>query len=194
MRLLVRTSLAALGLVLAYWTVAGGYGLNFRALDGSEGFRSVPVTFGRTGLAWIVEQRNVMVWIVRDDTCRALQVIRRRQVTQALFDTNIWNQTFEARPIRWLPGAGRLNFAGAWPDGNVRATLIFVPLWWFVGLFGALPAFVWRVARVRRSRAGLGRCACGYDLRLNESRRCPECGRAIRWIPVPWPVVPRSAA
>ena len=55
----------------------------------------------------------------------------------------------------------------------------FLPWWFFVVLFGTLPAIVIS-RRLRRSlRRWGGRCvACGYDIRF-ATERCPECGTPI---------------
>lgn len=58
----------------------------------------------------------------------------------------------------------------------------FLPWWFLVVLFGALPAIVVS-RRLRRSlRMWGGRCvACGYDIRFSTDRR-PECGTPINSI------------
>lgn len=62
--------------------------------------------------------------------------------------------------------------------GTLRGgPFVVFPLWIPAALFGLFG--LWRFRRA--SRLPPGRCtACGYDLRGNESGRCPECGEAVR--------------
>ena len=68
--------------------------------------------------------------------------------------------------------------------GN-RYSMVAVPYWFALLLFGPAPA-LWLVGAVRRScRAASGRCLdCGYDLRAHAGgERCPECGAVASVIP-----------
>ena len=49
-----------------------------------------------------------------------------------------------------------------------------IPIWIPLVIVGIPTIQVWRRAR----RPTPGHCWCGYDLRGNESGKCPECGRA----------------
>ena len=55
----------------------------------------------------------------------------------------------------------------------------FLPWWFLVVLFGALPAIMVSKLVLRSLRMWGGRCVqCGYDIRF-ASDRCPECGTPV---------------
>ena len=76
-----------------------------------------------------------------------------------------------------FPTVFPMPFVGTWYGG----TAIEVPYWLLIVLtiVGAR-ASVWirQAWRTRRTRRGCCR-KCGYDLRMNLSGTCPECGTAI---------------
>ncbi len=59
--------------------------------------------------------------------------------------------------------------------GFLADTALVTPFWIAIPLLGSM--LLKRIQRLRR-----GRCdCCGYDLRANVSRRCPECGHAAEF-------------
>jgi hypothetical protein len=59
--------------------------------------------------------------------------------------------------------------------GTGDLTIVIVPQWSLVLLFGVLPT-CWLISWRRRQRHGPGMCRqCGYDMRATPDR-CPECG------------------
>ena len=91
--------------------------------------------------------------------------------------------------LRTGPAAGR-SFAGIevyWEPGRVNPQFraVVIPMVYPLLLTTVAPA-AWVVLRLRRrNRLQAGNCAhCGYNLRGNQSGRCPECGLVV---PAPSP-------
>ena len=90
------------------------------------------------------------------------------------------------RRIVALVSAGVLAPAGVYAVDRLVQPLPFATFVAFSGVVaGLIAAGDWvaveRPRETRRRRLRLGLCAhCGYDLRGNESRICPECGGASR--------------
>jgi hypothetical protein len=62
---------------------------------------------------------------------------------------------------------------------NSKYTVIALPYWFLVIVFGVLPMGPFKGAWQRRRRRRRGLCiTCGYDIRAS-SNRCPECGAEI---------------
>ncbi len=78
--------------------------------------------------------------------------------------------------LRMLPLMGRLFPKNPWTESYRE---VWVPHWFLILLFGAMPGrkiYRWQRSRRRRKR---GLCeACGYDMR-GSGEQCPECGRII---------------
>jgi len=63
-------------------------------------------------------------------------------------------------------------------DGRLDSLSMSVPLWAVSVILLLQPVLVGYRLAVRKHRARTGKCVgCGYDLRGNVSKRCPECGR-----------------
>jgi hypothetical protein len=87
-----------------------------------------------------------------------------------------WEQPPASLSLLTLPGVGRLYVAkpAGWTQ-SFRA--VWVPHWFFVLLFAAMPArklYLSHRSWLRRRRGLCG--ACGYDMR-GSPEKCPECGR-----------------
>lgn len=201
-------SLAMLVVTLAYWAYAFSVAPDFSSIDGTESFGSVSAVFGHTELGWVVERYHVMIWTANDGTGRLLPVLHGRNFIVDYLDPHVWTELLEPSRTRWLPGVYRLNTIGRWPDGTITGHLYCIPILWLVAIFVAAPGLVvgrrlrlrvmqllrrQRLTRLRRQRAQLGCCACGFDLR-HARGVCPECGRRIRWVPIALPVRRRRGA
>jgi hypothetical protein len=105
-------------------------------------------------------------------TPRALDFFRRHTPPVGFFHATEDRSRFTA-----LGGWGFHGyFREKWNPVDTVSMLI-VPLWLPVLLFGLLPALWWK--RRRKPRRGPTLCpTCGYDLRAS-AERCPECGRPI---------------
>ena len=82
---------------------------------------------------------------------------------------------------------GPLRFR-EWPGkapAAMRSHLLWVPMWFVVGVLACLPAWWLYLARRRLRRAFGHLCpCCGYDLRATPGR-CPECGQVPAAQPPP---------
>lgn len=76
--------------------------------------------------------------------------------------------------MAWEYGYFARTFGFRWPHIQVEeyAACVVLPLGW--PAFGVLVWTTLSIIAARRRTAG--RCKCGYDLRMNTSGICPECG------------------
>ncbi len=89
-----------------------------------------------------------------------------------------WLPKYVETRHKWLPTwevSGEIRQTPLGLDGE-RWHMVTVPIYLFVVLTGAYPAYLLTPLHRRRKRRKLGLClACGYDLRGSVGR-CPECG------------------
>ena len=66
-------------------------------------------------------------------------------------------------------------------DSNYgRRWLLRTPMYWSLGLGATAALLLLRPQLIRAQRRRQGACLhCGYDLRLNQSGTCPECGATV---------------
>ncbi|HWE97016.1 MAG TPA: hypothetical protein VG269_23845 [Tepidisphaeraceae bacterium] len=97
-------------------------------------------------------------------------------------------QYIDFRDSLFAPPAERFSHLGFRLAGGIltltpqlitRYTVLALPYWFLVIVFGILPLGPFRAAWQRHKRRRRGLClACGYDIRASTDR-CPECGAAI---------------
>jgi hypothetical protein len=165
----------------------------------NEQFPVASCVIGKVELAWVVNRSGPVVWVASEGgDGKTLPLLRRVGLLRALFSEIKWSDQSQRAYVPLVGGV--LTFRGSSASGSpITARLLFcsyLPLWI---LFGMLPAIAtmragarrsgrtmrrMRLSCRRRARAKVGICWCGYDLRGSRGR-CPECGRAIRLVPVP---------
>ena len=164
-------------------------------------------TFQRTPLAmnWHGSSiaKIILFWHVHDELGGILPLASRFGPIGALYTSPEsyldWNPGIGPKITSWLIGSTlRYDTTNRTNGGVVTIWLVWAPFERVAAFLGAWPAVCgvwrgWRISRrclsVRRvlirrhRRLAMGRCTCGYDLRMSRAR-CPECGRAFRRVPV----------
>ncbi|MGC4033610.1 MAG: hypothetical protein QM754_18135 [Tepidisphaeraceae bacterium] len=208
MRLLTRLSLILLIATLNYWLFARLYAADLRSLGGNNPkFPTASFVLGSHEYAWVTGQGFATVAVTSNPGGDALPLLGRLPVMTVLLGSPPglkWTSGIEPTPFF---GGGYVTVRGQTDSGRpIVFRLFYVRLWLLLALFAVLPMIAVfritlsrlrharrarRVRRVRRARLRLGRCVCGYDLRSSR-RKCPECGRAVRWMPVSLPTLSRK--
>ena len=74
--------------------------------------------------------------------------------------------------------AGLKIYRAAW--GPSFSTTVFIPFWMIAVIAAPYPCIVlYRTCRRRRGKPDCACTHCSYDLTLNESGVCPECGETV---------------
>lgn len=195
LRKLTWLSLILLVLTGIYCVVAQRVGASFRNLSGDSHFPTGSFSVGKTEFAMPIDQRYLMLWIVRSEDKQALPLIGKYGILDVIF--NRMTTEVQWRRFLLIGGVGGFNGKG---DSRlpVQVTYVLIGLWELMALFALLPLIaatriIYRkamysfraraIAKRRCHRESLSLCACGYDLRHTHGR-CPECGRTVRWVPV----------
>jgi len=196
------TSLVLLLLTLIYWPIAARFGEDISALGDGDYKYSASFVIGKSEYAWIVDRRHVLIWFAHDSAGHSLPLIGRYTLMDVLFNRLKWTGEPATTRLFWLTGITRWDGASL-SGSSVTVRLFHMRIFVLAGLLAMLPTIAIgrmglrrsrrrlrgvNVHRVRRARQRMFRCACGYDLRHSHGK-CPECGRAIRWVPVNVPTL-----
>jgi len=199
-------SLVLLLITLIYWPIAANVGEDISRIDDEHDFKhSASFVIGKNEFAWIVDCRHILIWHANVAVDDVLPLIGKHALVDVLFHQLKWTREPVTTRLFLMTGVTRLDATSL--SGSPVTTRIFhMRIFVLAGVLTVVPIVAgmrigyrqsrrqWRrsrVRRVRRARVQMFLCGCGFDLRHSHAR-CPECGRAIRWVPVNVPTLRRA--
>lgn len=107
-------------------------------------------------------------------------IVPQRLMYEGLGFESFWQPSeFQPQLDQWGGAIDMNPIAQRWPSRHIRR--LAVPLWLPMLVFGIWPLIVFarKLSRDQLRRTGQACFSCSYDLRGNESGRCPECGVVV---------------